>query len=120
MPTYEFACPAGHEFERFFRKISDAPAELACPECGQPAARQLSGGAGLIFKGSGFYITDYGKDGKKHEKAKEKGGEKKGEEGAKSSDTSSGSPSPPANAESGGTEATADTSAKKKSSGSAE
>ena len=65
MPTYEFACPAGHTFERFFRKISDAPAELACPECGELAVRQVSGGAGLVFKGSGFYITDYGKDGKK-------------------------------------------------------
>jgi putative FmdB family regulatory protein len=65
MPTYDFACPAGHEFERFYRKISDAPTELPCPVCGQAAVRQLSGGAGLIFKGSGFYITDYGKDGKK-------------------------------------------------------
>jgi putative FmdB family regulatory protein len=65
MPTYDFRCPAGHNFERFFRKISDAPVELACPECGELALRQVSGGAGLLFKGSGFYITDYGKDGKK-------------------------------------------------------
>jgi putative FmdB family regulatory protein len=65
MPTYDFRCPAGHNTERFYRKISDAPAELACPECGELAVRQVSGGAGLVFKGSGFYITDYGKDGKK-------------------------------------------------------
>jgi putative FmdB family regulatory protein len=65
MPTYDFVCPARHEFERFFRKISDAPLEMPCPECGAIAIRKVSGGAGLVFKGSGFYITDYGKDGKK-------------------------------------------------------
>ena len=65
MPTYDFVCPARHEFERFFRKISDAPLEMPCPECGAIAIRKVSGGAGLLFKGSGFYITDYGKDGKK-------------------------------------------------------
>ena len=65
MPTYEFGCPAGHSFEKFWLKISDAAAELPCPECGQLATRRVSGGAGLLFKGSGFYITDYGKDGKK-------------------------------------------------------
>ena len=62
MPTYEFRCPKGHEFERFYRKISDAPSEVTCPECGALAERQLSGGAGLLFKGSGFYLTDYGKN----------------------------------------------------------
>ena len=65
MPTYDFVCPSRHEFERFFRKISDAPLEMPCPECGAIAIRKVSGGAGLVFKGSGFYITDYGKDGKK-------------------------------------------------------
>jgi putative FmdB family regulatory protein len=65
MPTYDFVCPARHEFERFFRKMSDAPLEMPCPECGAIAIRKVSGGAGLVFKGSGFYITDYGKDGKK-------------------------------------------------------
>jgi putative FmdB family regulatory protein len=62
MPTYEFRCPNGHEFERFYRKISDAASELPCPECGAAAERQLSAGAGLLFKGSGFYLTDYGKN----------------------------------------------------------
>jgi putative FmdB family regulatory protein len=65
MPTYEFRCPKGHDFEKFYRSISAAPAEVRCPTCGEIAERQLSGGAGLVFKGSGFYITDYGKDGKK-------------------------------------------------------
>lgn len=62
MPTYEFRCPKGHEFERFFKTMSSAHSELPCPECGAVAARQLSGGGGLVFKGSGFYLTDYGKN----------------------------------------------------------
>jgi len=62
MPTYEYRCPEGHEFEKFFRTISGAPTAVNCPTCGKLAERQLSGGAGLLFKGSGFYLTDYGKN----------------------------------------------------------
>ena len=62
MPTYEFRCPDGHTFDRFYRSISSAESEIACPECGKLAARQMSAGAGLLFKGSGFYLTDYGKN----------------------------------------------------------
>jgi putative FmdB family regulatory protein len=62
MPTYEYQCPEGHVFEKF-QKITEKP-RARCPVCGKPAARKISGGAGLLFKGSGFYITDYGKDGK--------------------------------------------------------
>ena len=64
MPTYEFRCEAGHTFDRFL-KMSEAPLELACAVCGKPAKRQMSGGAGLVFKGSGFYLTDYGRAGQK-------------------------------------------------------
>lgn len=87
MPTYEFRCPDGHEFEKFYRKISDAVAELPCPVCGKPATRLVSGGAGLLFKGSGFYLTDYGKNA--HRKgAPTSGGDKQGAD-SKGSDTAS-------------------------------
>lgn len=62
MPTYEYECPEGHTFEKF-QKITDKP-RAKCPVCGKPGTRKISGGAGLVFRGSGFYITDYGKDGK--------------------------------------------------------
>jgi putative FmdB family regulatory protein len=68
MPTYEYRCPKGHEFEHFFRTISSAESRMKCPECGELAERIMSGGSGLVFKGSGFYITDYGKDGKKDQR----------------------------------------------------
>ena len=68
MPTYEYRCPEGHDSEDFVLKISDAKSEIACPTCGQVAARKVSAGSGLLFKGSGFYITDYGKDGKKDQR----------------------------------------------------
>ncbi|MEI6812889.1 MAG: FmdB family zinc ribbon protein [bacterium] len=70
MPTYEYRCPDGHDFEKFVMKISNAVAELPCPTCGKPAERCISAGGGLLFKGSGFYITDYGKDGKKDQRPK--------------------------------------------------
>jgi predicted nucleic acid-binding Zn ribbon protein len=69
-------------------KISAAKSELACPTCGLVAPRRMSAGGGLVFKGSGFYITDYGKDGKGPRKvesekpAPEKSAESKGERGA--------------------------------------
>jgi putative FmdB family regulatory protein len=67
MPTYEYQCPEGHLFDKF-QKMTDKP-RAKCPVCGKTAARKISGGAGLVFKGSGFYITDYGKDGKGPRKA---------------------------------------------------
>jgi putative FmdB family regulatory protein len=68
MPTYEYRCPQGHEFEHFFSTIGGSKEVMPCPTCGQDSQRLVSGGAGLLFKGSGFYITDYGKDGKKSER----------------------------------------------------
>ena len=65
MPTYEYRCTNGHDFEDFVLKMSAAKMELPCPTCGERGARRMSAGGGLLFKGSGFYITDYGKDGKK-------------------------------------------------------
>lgn len=62
MPTYEYRCPEGHVFEKF-QKMAEKP-RAKCPVCAKTAVRMISGGAGLVFKGSGFYITDYGKDGK--------------------------------------------------------
>ncbi len=69
VPTYDYVCPAGHEFELFQRMNAR---RARCPTCGRLATRRISGGAGLIFKGSGFYITDYGKDGKGARKDTEK------------------------------------------------
>ncbi len=61
MPTYEFRCPQGHEFEKFYRSIGSSEAQAVCPQCGEPAERMMSA-AGFAFKGSGFYLTDYGKN----------------------------------------------------------
>jgi len=62
MPTYEYACTAcGHEFEEF-QSITAKPT-VKCPKCGKRTVKRLiSAGAGFIFKGSGFYTTDYRSD----------------------------------------------------------
>jgi putative FmdB family regulatory protein len=59
MPTYDYKCPdCGHEFEAF-QSMSASPLK-ECPECGSRKVKRLIGaGGGLIFKGSGFYNTDY-------------------------------------------------------------
>ncbi len=72
MPTYEYKCPNGHVFEKFFQQMTNKQHER-CPKCGKRATRVISAGVGLVFKGSGFYTTDY-----------KRAGEKKGEgEGGK-------------------------------------
>jgi putative FmdB family regulatory protein len=58
MPTYEYRCPKGHGFEKFFPQMTNRR-RMRCPKCGQLAERLISSGGGLVFKGSGFYITDY-------------------------------------------------------------
>ncbi|MGK9476606.1 FmdB family zinc ribbon protein [Melioribacter sp. OK-6-Me] len=58
MPTYEYKCnDCGYLFEEF-QKISDEPLST-CPKCGGTVKRLIGAGAGPIFKGSGFYHTDY-------------------------------------------------------------
>lgn len=60
MPTYEYECTScKHVFEKF-QSITTDPIKR-CPVCGKKVRRLISAGAGLIFKGSGFYITDYRK-----------------------------------------------------------
>jgi putative FmdB family regulatory protein len=76
MPTYEYECQhCGHRFEKF-QSITDA-ALKKCPACGKRALRRLIGaGAGVIFKGSGFYQTDYRSDAYRKSAEKEKPGGK--------------------------------------------
>lgn len=88
MPTYEYQCPDGHVFEKF-QKMTDK-SRAKCPVCGQPGTRKISGGAGLVFKGSGFYITDYGKDGKGPRKPAEDSPAKPKEKESKSPAADSG------------------------------
>jgi len=64
MPTYEYKCPNGHVFEKFFPTMNDKRYAV-CPTCKKRAVRQISGGTGLVFKGSGFYETDYKRAGEK-------------------------------------------------------
>ena len=108
MPTYEYKCTAcGHAFEQF-QSITAAPVKR-CPQCGKAKVKRLIGtGAGLIFKGSGFYITDY-RDASYKEKAKaESGACSTGGDSAAGSDgkaeTKSGGETKPAETTSASTE----------------
>ena len=71
MPTYEYQCNiCGHKFEKFQSITADALCK--CPDCGRMELKRLIGtGAGIIFKGSGFYETDYRSDGYKKAVKKE-------------------------------------------------
>lgn len=88
MPTYEYRCPAcGRDFE-LFQRMSDPPG-APCPDCGKTAERLISAGGGLLFRGEGFYITDYRSDAYK-EKAKKEGGGKKEKDGGGGADKDGG------------------------------
>jgi putative FmdB family regulatory protein len=89
MPTYDYKCDAcGNTWEQF-QPMSAAPTKR-CPKCGKNKARRLIGtGAGLIFKGSGFYITDYRDAGYK-EKAKAKAETGGGDASAQGGDAKAG------------------------------
>lgn len=80
MPTYEYRCrKCGYKFSQF-QKITE-PALSECPKCrGKNCVERLiSGGSGLIFKGSGFYITDYKQNSSKNEKKEDKKAKKESE-----------------------------------------
>ncbi|HET9453298.1 MAG TPA: hypothetical protein VFO66_03350, partial [Gemmatimonadaceae bacterium] len=78
----DFKCPDGHVFEKFYPSIT-SKRRVKCPECGKPADRMISGGAGLVFKGSCFYITDYKRAGEKTPKNGSSEGESKASESSK-------------------------------------
>ena len=60
MPTYDYECTkCGHKFEKT-QSMSDKPLK-ECPKCGKPVKRLIGSGGGIIFKGAGFYATDYRK-----------------------------------------------------------
>jgi putative FmdB family regulatory protein len=58
MPTYEYECRVCHHRFEEFQGISEKPIQT-CPQCKGKVDRLISGGAGILFKGSGFYATDY-------------------------------------------------------------
>ena len=72
MPTYEYECQKCHHHFELFQSIKDKP-KKTCPKCRGRVKRLVGTGAGLIFKGSGFYITDYRKPGYKESAKKESG-----------------------------------------------
>jgi putative FmdB family regulatory protein len=106
MPTYGYACQnCGHEFDEF-QSITAKPLRK-CPECGKLSLKRLIGtGAGIIFKGSGFYETDYRSESYKKAAESDKGGSasKSGDKKQAKSETKTAS-----------TEAKKNTSDKKKS-----
>ena len=89
MPTYDYRCrKCKHEFELFHSISDDAPKR--CPRCRAKAVRVPSAGAGLLFKGSGFYVTDY-RSKAYRDKAKKEGGSGEGKSGeGKSGERKSG------------------------------
>ena len=58
MPTYDYFCEKCQNTFEYFQSMSDSALEK-CPKCNNKVRRLISGGSGLIFKGSGFYLTDY-------------------------------------------------------------
>lgn len=67
MPTYDYVCHVcGYTFEQF-QSIKAEPLKI-CPQCNGQISRKIGGGVGLLFKGNGFYITDYKKSGQPEKK----------------------------------------------------
>lgn len=99
MPTYEYECQkCGHRFERF-QSMKDEPLR-ECERCGGPVKRLIGMGAGFLFKGSGFYLTDYRSDSYRKKAKEESGGgekkpEAKGEGKSESKPPATDKPAPP-------------------------
>ena len=90
MPTYDYECQScGHVFE-YFQSMSDEPLS-ECPKCGKGVKRLIGGGMGIIFKGSGFYVTD-------NRSASRGGGSSSGGSGASESGSPAKEKSTPAGA----------------------
>jgi len=92
MPTYDYVCDGcGHAFE-LFQSMTD-PVKRTCPKCKKKKLRRLIGAGGaIVFKGSGFYKTDYRSDSYKKGAAADSGGGKKTEGGGKADSGGSGGP----------------------------
>jgi putative FmdB family regulatory protein len=95
VPTYDYECQAcGHRFELF--QGMTAKVKRKCPECGKPKLERLIGpGAGFLFKGDGFYITDYRSDSYRQ-------GQKAAEDSSKTPDATSDKPAAKSDAKSDG------------------
>lgn len=65
MPNYDFTCPKGHRVERYFKITEVESKRVKCPLCARKMKREIGAGAGVLFKGSGFYSTDHRSDGYK-------------------------------------------------------
>ena len=92
MPTYSYRCKScSYEFEEL-QRTTDKPLR-SCPSCKKDTlARDIGSGSGLVFKGSGFYITDYGSPSSRDKKSSEKDKKKTPEQGVKKEESKTESP----------------------------
>ena len=88
MPTYEYKCLECDKVFEEFQKMTDPPV-TSCKFCGGEVKRLISGGSGLLFKGSGFYITDYRSDSYKKAASKDKPEKPKSDKDTKSGEKTS-------------------------------
>lgn len=94
MPTYTYQCDNGHRYDAFESMSADP--QTVCQECGGKVQRVFGGGAGIVFKGSGFYVTDYRKKSGGESKSSDSSGSGSsggGDGGSSSTSSTSGSSS---------------------------
>ena len=105
MPTYDYECSNGHQFE-CLQSITAEPLS-ECITCGGPVRRLIGGGTGIIFKGSGFYVTDSknGKHAKQSAKKEEGGADTAAKDGAAKSGEKGGDKKPAESSKSSGDKA---------------